>query len=88
MKNRDWDKIHKLVEELEQFVWLENSELGEACKYLILLINKGDYISDEFLDACVREAEDQLKYFQESFDVVEEEVTSTSTVTVLKEKDL
>jgi len=87
MKNRDWDKIHKRVEELEQFVWLENTELGEACEYLICLINKGDYISDEFLTACIKEAEEQLQYFQENFDIVEEEKTSTSRVTILREKD-
>ena len=64
-------EIDKKINELKEYVRLEGTELGEACSYLISLINYPDYISNELMCSLDDEVSWQLKNFKENSMIVE-----------------
>lgn len=82
------DSTHRreVVAKLETYLELEGSELGEAGNAIIFLLSMGYCISDELWDTLMKEAEQMLKTFEEEFEIVEEEYTTTHKVKELREK--
>ena len=74
------DERYALVEQLEDYVSLEGTEIGEACGALCLLASRLDYLSEEFQRAVDKELVEQLKMFQEQTTIVERQETRTFTV--------
>jgi hypothetical protein len=76
----DYDEICNLREELDPYVELEGTEIGEACSALIRLSHYPDYISEECLAAVVTEMKTQLEMFKDQCTIVESEETFTRKV--------
>jgi len=76
----DYKEISNLCEELEPYVELEGSEIGEACSALMRLSHYPDYISEECLAAVAVELKEQLEMFKTQCTIFEtEETYSQST---------
>lgn len=73
----DLYKMHEELEELEEYVDWEGSEVGEMCQSLIQLAGYPDYMSDELKQAVAKEIVDTLEMFRERTEWVEKEVTVT-----------
>lgn len=82
------DNKHRreVVAKLEEYLELEGSELGEAGQAITFLLALDYCISDELWSALLKEAEQMLKTFEEDFEIVEEEYTTTHKVKELREK--
>jgi len=74
------DERNDLIEQLEVYVDLEGTEIGEACNALCLVASRMEYLSEEFQAAVDKELVEQLKMFQEQTTIVERQETRTYTV--------
>lgn len=66
-----------LVKDLEEYVQLEGSEIGEACSLLCQLSHYAYCLDDKFVKALDKELASQLKMFREQCTIVEVEEVST-----------
>lgn len=82
----DHERALKVTGGLEPYLELEGTELSEAGSLVVHLLGYPDYISDELWESLMREAENLLKTFEEDFEIVEEEYTTTHKVKDLREK--
>ena len=64
--------------ELEMYVELEGSEIGDTCRQLISLHDCSDYIGVDLLIELEREIAWNLENFRNNCEIVEEEVTNTT----------
>lgn len=80
----DFEKMHAVVEELQKYAEMEDTELGETCQALVQLSHYPDYVSDEFQAALYKEMVEQLENFQENATIVESTETWTRPVFYLK----
>lgn len=71
----DTKKVRNLHEELEDYFLAEGSELGAVGAHILGVLSFPDYISEEYLEATLKEAEDMLKDLKDEF------VWQTRTVT-------
>lgn len=83
---KDLDHMRDVASAIEPYMDLEGSELGEAVRSVINLLYYYYCISDELWDTLMKEAEQMLKTFQEDFEIVEEEYTTTHKSRELREK--
>jgi len=69
--------------ELEKYVELEGTELGEACQSLLDLVSRTDYLSDGFDELLLAELNYHLDKFKKYSKIVEstetKEITNTFT---------
>jgi L-fucose mutarotase/ribose pyranase (RbsD/FucU family) len=72
--------IYELHEELQKYIDIDGTEIGEACSALVNLSRYPDYISEECLVAVVKEMQTQLEMFKELCTIVETEETYTHKV--------
>jgi len=76
-----YNTTNKLIMQLQEYVKLEGTELGEACDHLCSLHCYTGYISEKFERALAREIAEQLKNFKEYSEIVTREETTTHTST-------
>jgi hypothetical protein len=65
----------EILNELLEYVDIEGTEIGEACKLLAQLIEYESYVSDEFYESLIKEVKEQLENFKKNSVIVEEERT-------------
>lgn len=73
------DERNVLIEQLEEYVKLEGSEIGEACSLLCQLAHYSYCISDELVKALDKELVEQLTMFKEQTTIIERTETRTQT---------
>ena len=56
----DYEEVMKLQTELEEYAAYEGTELGEVCDAIINVSRNLDYVSEEFVEAILKEMKDQL----------------------------
>lgn len=71
----DRQKVSTLYEDLQPYIQAEGSELGEVGKHILGILGFPDYVSEEYLEATLKEAEDMLKELKDEF------VWKTRTIT-------
>lgn len=69
------EEIRTVCEDLRQYADMEGTEVGEACLDMINLAGHPDYISDELLNALVKEMKEMLYILRHDYEIVEEEKT-------------
>lgn len=75
-----------LDEKLMDYAMLEGTELANGCLGLIDAYNVRHYLSEEFKAAVEKEVMEQLKYFEDNFEIKTVEKSFTRTITTLEEK--
>lgn len=78
------DERYQLLEELEEYIQLESTEIGEACAALRNVANSMEYLSKEFQEAVDKELLEQLNMFKEQCTITERTETRTFTVRELE----
>ena len=71
------EKANKLEEELNVYINLEGTEIGEACNLLTSISHYQDYVSKKFYDALLNEMEEQLHMFKTCTTINKREVKET-----------
>jgi hypothetical protein len=74
----------KDFDELQEYIELEGTEIGETCGTLSVLCQQSDYLSDEFIEALEKEVMRQLNNFRENT-VIEERVIDRFEPCTVKE---
>jgi len=80
MKKITYEDTIKRIDELQKYIELEGTELGEAWNLLCSIHNRHDYLSDKFTIAIRKEIKEQLDYLKKHTTIVKEERTQTYTV--------
>ena len=80
----NYEDILKLCRKLSKYSDLEHCELGDGCRTLMALTHHTDCFSDEFNEMVVNEIKSLIKYFEENFEIVEREETTTNSYTELE----
>ena len=65
-----FEETNKRIEELQKYIELEGSELGEAWAMLCEIHNRGDYLSESFKNAIRREIKKQYDYVKKHAKIV------------------
>jgi len=76
--------IEEEIQELEKYLRLEGTEIGDACAALLNVSYYPDYVSKEFQKAIEKEIKSQLEMFKEQTRIVEREETYTRKVVELE----
>lgn len=73
------DERYNLLEELEVYIQLEGTEIGECCAALRNVANNMEYLSEDFVAAVDKELLEQLNMFKERCTITERTETYTRT---------
>jgi len=77
--------IENKIQELKNYLDLEESEVGEACGLLCDLHDRYlDYVDKKFIMALQKEILDQLKNFKENTKIIERTETTKTTIKELE----
>lgn len=74
MKNITYEETIKRIEELEPYMEIEGTELGEAWNLLCDIHNRCDYLSDHFGQEIRKEIKEQLEYIKKHAKITEEKI--------------
>jgi len=73
-----YENILEMNNELNEYIELEGTELGEVCSYLVSISHYWDYLSEEFQKCLESEIKSQLDYFKNNTKIVQEIITHKS----------
>lgn len=72
------NKLVNMINELEEYSNLENTEVGEVCSLLVEISRYSDFISREFYSSLQKEIKSQLDNFKNNTKIVQEIITHKS----------
>jgi hypothetical protein len=74
-----YENVLEMNNELNEYIELEGSELGEVCGYLVSISHYWDYLSKGFQKSLELEIKSHLKYFKKNCKIVERPVEKVVT---------
>jgi len=79
-------ELEETVDELREYANMEETEVGEVCKFLLAVLEYESYVDEEFYNALIKEIKEQLQNFKENSVVVVEERTRKETIRYIEWK--
>lgn len=77
-----------IIDELYEYVSVEDTEIGEVCQLLITLSQYKSYISPKFYNMLIKEIKEYLDNFKENAIIKEEEVITRERYKYIEWKNL
>ena len=76
--------MRNIINELDEYISLDNTEIGEICSLLIDISRYPDYVSEKFYSVLEKEIESQLNNFKNNTKIVQDVISHNSVTKKLE----